>query len=214
MKLAIYGAGGLGREVLELARQIQLAKPRWEDILFIDDIEPDRELKGVPVLTFSAAIKQNIEVAIAVGEPDVRARLAERVISAGIALATLIHPAIKLSECASVGAGSILCQNAYVSCDTILGINVFMQPYSSIGHDCRLDDHCVISPLVTMGGNCHIGQRVFVGMGATIRERVSVGENSIVSMSAAVFNDLPADCIAVGNPARIVRKNENKRVFK
>ncbi|SLM63741.1 hypothetical protein DAQ1742_02892 [Dickeya aquatica] len=36
---------------------------------------------------------------------------------------------------------------------------------------------------------------------------------SIVGMGAAVFNDIPDEVIALGNPARILRKNDSKKVF-
>lgn len=80
MKLAIYGAGGLGREVLILAQIINADKKRWDDFIFIDDINPKRELKGFPVLDFDV-IKQmdDVEIVIAVGEPKVRMLLAEKV---------------------------------------------------------------------------------------------------------------------------------------
>lgn len=214
MKLAIYGAGGLGREVLILAQQIQKESLRWEEILFIDDIQPDRQLKGIPVLNFADAAKQNIEVVIAVGEPAVRAMLAEKVLSRGIELATLIHPDVVLSECTRIGSGCVLCHNTCITCDVVLGSNVFMQPNSSVGHDCYIGNHTVISSFVTIGGNCHIGDHVFIGMSAAIRQKISIGKNAIISMSAAVFNDIQENAIAVGNPARVVRKNEEKRVFK
>ena len=35
--LGIYGAGGLGREVFELARVLNINEKRWSDIIFIDD---------------------------------------------------------------------------------------------------------------------------------------------------------------------------------
>lgn len=214
MKLAIYGAGGLGREVLILALLIQKESQRWEDILFIDDIQPDRLIKGIPVLNFSEAAKQHIEVVIAVGEPALRAVMAEKVLSSGIELATLIHPDVALSEGTRIGAGCVLCHNTCITSDVVLGSNVFMQPNSSVGHDCYIGHHSVISTFVNIGGNCLIGDHVFIGLSAVVKQKVTIGNNAIISMSAAVFNDIQDYSIAVGNPARVVRKNEEERIFK
>ncbi|WP_067700926.1 NeuD/PglB/VioB family sugar acetyltransferase [Erwinia sp. ErVv1] len=214
MKLAIYGAGGLGREVLVLAQRIQHAAPRWDEMLFIDDIAPNREVKGTAVITFEQALSQDIAVVIAVGEPEARARLAEKVLRQGIPLATLIHPDVVLTDCSRIGAGCVLSAGVFISCDVVLGQNVYLQPYSSVGHDCQVGNHSVLSTYVTMGGNCLIGERVFIGMSAVIQQRVTVGKDVIIGMGAAVFNSVQEGVIALGNPARVMRKNDEKRVFK
>ena len=62
MKLAIYGAGGLGREVLELAMQINKLQSRWSSLCFIDDINANRQLKSHDVLSILAVIQQSVWV--------------------------------------------------------------------------------------------------------------------------------------------------------
>ncbi|RUS02454.1 NeuD/PglB/VioB family sugar acetyltransferase [Pectobacterium polaris] len=215
MKLAIYGAGGLGREVLILAQIINADKKRWDDFIFIDDVNPSRELKGFPVLDFDA-IKQmsDVEIVIAVGEPKVRMLLAEKVKNAELALATLIHPGVHLSSCTTVGKGVVLCQGVFVSCDVMLRDNVFLQPNSSVGHDAQIDEHSILSTYVTLGGNVHIGSRAFIGMSAAVKESTAIGDDTIIGMGAVVLNDIESSVIALGNPARVMRKNEDRKVFR
>jgi maltose O-acetyltransferase len=50
-----------------------------------------------------------------------------------------------------------------------------------------------------------IGSNVWLGGGAIVLAGVSIGENTVVGAGAVVTRDLPADVIAVGNPARIMR---------
>jgi len=214
MKLAIYGAGGLGREVLLLAQQIEKHSHRWDELIFIDDISPNREVKGIAVVSFEQALTQNIEVVIAVGEPSLRARLAHKITSHNLILATLIHPDITLSECVRVGAGCVLAKGVYLSCDVTLGNNVYMQPHSSLGHDVQVGDHAIISTYATTGGNVVIKERVFIGMGAVLQQKVIIGADAIVGMGAVTFSDIRENGIALGNPARIIRNNDEKRVFK
>lgn len=214
MKLGIYGAGGLGREVLVLAQTIDEHQKRWSDIYFIDDINPDREIKGIPVLDFETVKKiKNIEIVIAVGEPKVRLLLAEKVKSAELTLATLIHPDIRLTACTNIGNGVVLCKNAFVSCDVVLGDNVFLQPTSNLGHDVVVGKNSIISSFVTLGGNCKIGSGTFIGMSAAVKEGILIGNNSIISMGAVVMSNIESDVIALGNPARVMRRNEGNGVF-
>lgn len=51
----------------------------------------------------------------------------------------------------------------------------------------------------------HIGKRVFIGAGCVILPNVSIGENSIVGAGSVVTHDIPANSIAVGSPARVIK---------
>jgi maltose O-acetyltransferase len=51
-----------------------------------------------------------------------------------------------------------------------------------------------------------IGDNVWLGGGVIVCPGVSIGENTVVGAGAIVTRDLPANVVAVGNPARIVRR--------
>ncbi|WP_091930016.1 sugar O-acetyltransferase [Blastococcus sp. DSM 46786] len=51
-----------------------------------------------------------------------------------------------------------------------------------------------------------IGDNVWLGGGAIVLPGVTIGENTVVGAGAVVTRDLPADVVAVGNPARVVRR--------
>jgi maltose O-acetyltransferase len=51
-----------------------------------------------------------------------------------------------------------------------------------------------------------IGDNVWLGGGAIVLAGVTIGANTVVGAGAVVTRDLPADVVAVGNPARIVRE--------
>ena len=50
-----------------------------------------------------------------------------------------------------------------------------------------------------------IGANVWLGGGAIVLPGVTIGENTVVGAGAVVTRDLPADVVAVGNPARVSR---------
>lgn len=214
MKLAIYGAGGLGREVFELAKQINAMQSRWQGFCFIDDLNANRQLKSHDVLPLSFISPSDYEVIIAVGEPALRKRLAEKAKSAGFNLVTLIHPNTYISSDAKIGAGTVICYGTFISCDTVIGDNVYLQPNTSLGHDCQIGDHCVISSYANLAGHCVVGDLTFLGMNAVVRETTAIGAETIISMGSAVFNDITSGVIAMGNPARVIRKNDEKKVFR
>ena len=52
---------------------------------------------------------------------------------------------------------------------------------------------------ISVGDNAWLGGGVIVGPG------VSIGENTVIGAGAVVVRDLPANVVAVGNPARVIR---------
>ncbi|MFE2021156.1 sugar O-acetyltransferase [Streptomyces sp. NPDC059499] len=51
-----------------------------------------------------------------------------------------------------------------------------------------------------------IGDNVWLGGGVIVCPGVTIGENTVVGAGAVVTRDLPADVVAVGNPARVIRE--------
>jgi len=52
-----------------------------------------------------------------------------------------------------------------------------------------------------------IGNNVWIGTNAIILKGLSIGENAIVGAGTIVTKDIPPNCIVVGNPVRIIKKN-------
>ncbi|WP_026066156.1 sugar O-acetyltransferase [Actinoalloteichus spitiensis] len=53
-----------------------------------------------------------------------------------------------------------------------------------------------------------IGDNVWLGGGVIVCPGVTIGENTVVGAGAVVTRDLPANVVAVGNPARVIRSLE------
>ena len=64
--------------------------------------------------------------------------------------------------------------------------------------DMRLWKHSVHSPIV-------IGENVWIGEGARIHHGVHIGDNSIIAAGAIVTKDIPANSIAAGIPAKVIK---------
>ena len=146
--LAIYGAGGQGRETLELAEIINSAEKRWDGFVFIVDGGGDTPVvNGIPVVDYPEALKYagTAEAVAAVGEPIVRKKLFEKLTVDGFSLATLIHPDVHIPKTTSVGRGTVIQQGCFISCNTVIGENVCIQPHVNVGHDCVLEDGCELA---------------------------------------------------------------------
>lgn len=212
MNLGIYGAGGLGREVRELALQINAHTGRWSCVFFIDDVTAEQQVNGSPVLRVGD-IPADTEIVIALGEPALRHQLADK-LSADFQLATLIHPDVFVPQSTVIEAGCIVCTGAFISCNVVLGRNSLVQPRACVGHDTKIGQHCVVSSQVMLAGGCSTGDRVFIGMNSAIKEKTAIGQDAIIGMGSAVFNPVSESTIVLGNPARAMRNNDQGKVFK
>ncbi|WP_163272524.1 acyltransferase [Dysgonomonas sp. 511] len=105
---------------------------------------------------------------------------------------------------------------------TIRECKIIAQEDSSsvyIGDDCMLssnilirtsDAHSVINEAnkrINLPKNVIIGSHVWISQSVTILKGCTIGDNSIVGYGSICTKDIPANCIAVGNPAIIVKKN-------
>lgn len=216
MILLIYGSGGLGREVYDLACRINQKENRWEEISFIDDVRIEENLKGIKVYKFEQAlsIKENCECVVALGEPNSREKLYNKLIENDFNLVTLIDPSAIVSPSAVIKEGCVISPWVRVSNNSVIQSNCLIQTYVNVGHDITIGQHSVFGTGTFPGGYSTYGNKVFIGMGVTLKDKLNIGDNVIIGMGSTVFNDIPSDVIVLGNPARVMRKNEDGKIFK
>lgn len=202
MAIYIFGAGGFGREVLCLVRDM--------DRFFQEDSHPSfvvddayfsqPSIMGVPCIRRSEW-REDGRVVVAVGDPAKRQEVVESL--GGAEFATLVHPsAIVMGDHA--GSGAIICAGAIATCDVTLGRHAHLNLHATIGHDCRAGDYLTASPGAKVSGNCTIGDRVYLGSNAAIREGVTICDDVTIGMCAAVVRDITDPGTYVGVPARRV----------
>ena len=216
--LGIYGSGGFGREVYDIALRVNQINKSWTKIIFIEDIgEAKININNVEMMSFEQMSNfyniKNIEIIIAVGEPFLREKLFKKVLKNNYELTNLIDPSVIISPYCKMGKGIIVCSGCIIACNAQIDDNVCINVNTIVGHDIHISENCSISSNVNIGGASFIGKRTFIGIGAMIKQGLKIGKDSIISMSSVVFHNIKDSVIAVGNPARIVKNNIEKKVF-
>jgi sugar O-acyltransferase (sialic acid O-acetyltransferase NeuD family) len=216
MILGIIGAGGLARELLELAKIINSSEKRWDDFVFID-VKPGDDVNGVNVISYEQALEKfsgELEATVGIGEPATRKRVFGELERDGIEVATLIHPDVYIPNTTTVGKGVTIQMGVFVSCNVTIEDYAIIQPHANIAHDDVLKKGSTVSAFCNLGGNVTIGEYAYLGLSACVKQGLSVGGDSIVGMGAVVCESVPNEVVAFGNPARIEKKNKEHRVFK
>lgn len=63
---------------------------------------------------------------------------------------------------------------------------------------------------VARGSAVHIGNNVWFGGNCVVLPGVTIGDNAVIGAGSVVVHDIPANALAVGNPARVVRRIEQE----
>ncbi|TDC95549.1 acyltransferase [Saccharopolyspora aridisoli] len=193
----VVGAGGLGREALDALFALRM-KP--DDLVLVDDYLCDGEVHGVRVLRPQDVSRGRFVVAVA--DPSVRRRLAERLQHRGLTATSIVHPRATVAHDAILGSGCIVLANAFVSCGTRLGPHSQVQYNATIGHDSVLQECVTVLPGANIAGNVSLLQDVTVGSNACVLQGLRVGARTFVGAGAVVTKDQPGDRVLVGVPAR------------
>jgi len=196
--LLIAGAGGAGREALDVA----VAGERPVDG-FLDDRLAGQTLRDVWVRHPDEA-PGGASYVVAIADPVVRRRMAERLRLAGLPAATLVHPRAAIAPGASLDAGGLVFAGAYVSCEVALDAHVQVYYNATVGHDCRLGEVVTVLPGANVGGGVQLRAGATIGAGAVVLQGLCVGAQATVGAGAVVTADVADGEVVVGVPARPV----------
>jgi len=196
-RIAVYGAGGLGKEIRGMIEDHanQLLQPEFSG--YIDDLktpEPQADLSRI----------DDVVIAVALTQP--RRKIATKLKDSSFPFRPLIHQTVQVHHTVKIGRGSILCAGVRLTVDITIGEFVIVNLNATIGHDVKLGDFVSIMPGVNISGNVTVADNAFIGSGATILQGLSIGKGAVVGAGAVVTKDVAAGTTVVGVPARPMKK--------
>lgn len=209
--LIIVGTGGFGREVAWLVDRINERTATWNLLGFVDDNESlhGTIVNGYPVLGGCGCLGEYSDAYIvcAVGASKTRKKIIEKIntLLESPKYATLIDPTVQMSNLISVGEGTIICANSVLTVNVTIGNQVIINLACTIGHDAVLQDFVTLYPTVNFSGNSVAMECVELGTGTQVIQGKTIGECAIVGAGSVVVKDIPANCTAVGCPAKPIK---------
>jgi sugar O-acyltransferase (sialic acid O-acetyltransferase NeuD family) len=215
-KLVLVGAGGQGREVVQLIRDINRIKPTWEIVGFLDDTltKIGQYVLDIMVIGTIDQINKLVDadtyIFCSIGQSEQREHVINTIRSSGInyKVATLIHPTAVVADDVQINEGSQISALTVISTNVICSSYVLINYGSTIGHDSIIGEFTTISPGCRISGHVNIGARSEIGTGCNIIQSISIGSSCVIGAGAVVIVDLPDKCTAVGVPARIISYRE------
>lgn len=207
MKVAIIGAGGHGRVVLDILRN-----NHQFDIAGFLDSDPGlhhKTVDGVEILGDLSLTEQFTElgigaVVIAIGDNRVRRRYAEMFTQKGVSLVSAIHSSATIAGNANIGKNVIISAGANVCAHVLVEDSAILNTGCIVDHESIIRTGAHVCPGVRLAGHVTVHPSAFIGIGATVIQGVTVGESAVVGAGAVVLNDVPPYSTVVGVPARVI----------
>lgn len=186
-RLLIVGAGGHGGSVAECAA----ASGNYDVVGYLGDAAPaGTRLHGLPVLGSSAnliAFRHLADVAIvAIGNNTVREALCIRVLAAGFALATLIHPRAIASPSAVIGQGAAIMAGAVVGTEAQVGKGAIVNSGAIVDHHAQVLDYGHLGVNACMAGGSILGRSAWMQAGTALGYGVKVPYGAVLLPGTAL----------------------------
>ncbi len=217
-EIAIIGAGGHGRVVLDIIRSAGQYKP----IGFIDNNSQlwGKYVDGIQVVGDFSKIEEladshnDFGAIVAIGDCRIRRSFAEMLSSANVELINAIHPSANIASTATLGKNIVIAAGVVVCAHCQIGNSVILNTGCIVDHESIIANSAHICPGAKLAGRVIVESGAFVGIGATIIQNLRIGTDAVVGAGAVVIKDVPPDVTVVGVPAKIVKPRRTENALK
>lgn len=210
--IAIYGAGGLGREVACIIKNINKVNPKWNLIGFFDDGEPI----GKDVYHFGKILggfselndwQSELHVALCFGSPMTMKTVSQKIANPNILFPNIIDPTFFIADeiTFSIGKGNIIARNCGVTTDVHLGDFNLLNSYVNIGHNTKIGNYNTFMPASRISGDVIIGDCNLFGGNSFVKQQLQIGDHVTLSPLSALLTKPKNGMTYIGNPAKVFK---------
>lgn len=203
-KLYICGAGGMGREVLELARTVNAIERSWDWMGFVEKVgigSAGLSVAGTDELLLKASVTTDVVLGIA--DPKIKRALVARLMkNPHLRFPSLVHPQAYISPRAHLGQGAVVQWGCWISTGVDLADFSFLNVACRIGHDVSIAKYTSLMANVDLGGHVQVGEGCYFGTKSTVVPGVHIGRDVRIGAASLVVGNVADGLTVMGNPAR------------
>ena len=212
--LIILGAGENGAMVVDVIEGINVDKPTYNVIGFLDDEKNiGTEIAGFPVLGKMNTWGEYTNIIFTsplVSSPKnnhLKKYIVERTGIESEKFINIISSDVNIYRSTSIGTGNLILNGAQFQSNIKIGSHIYVSNNSVICSNSIIDDYVNISNSVSIMGGVHIKKGAYIGANSSIIGYTSIGKWSIIGMGAVVLKPVKDYDIVAGNPARVIGRN-------
>ena len=205
--IAIYGAGGFGREVACVIQAINREIPTWNLIGFFDDgLDKGESNKYGSILGGIESLNDwetELNIVYAIASPLILKKIVDKVTNVKILFPNIIAPNVFFFdfETLKIGEGNLFFFGTRISCDVTIGNFNLLNGYVSLGHDAVLGNFNILGPMVRVSGNSSVKNLNFFGVQSIVLQGLKIGNNTKIGANSVVIRNTKDDSLYIGNPA-------------
>ncbi len=133
-----------------------------------------------------------------------------------------IEPGAVIREKVEIGANAVIMMGAIINIGAVIGEGTMIDMGAVLGGRATVGKHCHIGAGAVLAGVIEpasavpviVEDNVLVGANAVVIEGVHVGEGAVVAAGAIVTEDVPANAVVAGCPARVIKMKDDKTTMK
>ena len=204
--MLIAGAKGHAVEVID----VLLQQYSGEQLVLFDNVSESFELETIKRFSIVrnesetlSLFKSDNRFVLGIGNPYIRKKLADYLISLGGELHSAISSRAVVSSCnVSLGKGINVMHGAIIQPEVTIGDGALINAAALIHHESKIGQYCEICPGAIITGNVTIGDFTMIGSGAVILPGIKIGAHVKVGAGAVVVKNVEDNVTVAGNPAR------------
>ena len=208
--IAIFGAGGFGREIACLINRINNVQQNiWNLIGFFDDDESIWGTKNEygEILGGKGAINawdRELSLIITIGNPQVLPKMMSGITNPNISYPNIIDPTVDFLDPNNVrmGKGNVICAKCFVSCNVKMGDFNLFNVGAGIGHDATIGNYNVVMPNVNISGGVTIGNGNLFGVKSTVMQYLKIGDGITLGANSLLIKSAKDKALYMGAPAK------------
>lgn len=209
-KVVLIGGGGHCKVVIDAIKK----QNKYDIVGITDKKNMGSKILDVPVIGHDDILNQLLNkgvtnALITVGSVKnniPRLNLYNELCKLGFDFVNVIHPKAIMGEEVVLGKGNVVLAGCIINSCAVIGNNCIINTGSIVEHDCVIGDHVHIAPGAKVAGGVKIGKASYIGLGANVIQGIKIGENCIIGAGAVVINDIPDNSLAVGIPAKVIKR--------
>lgn len=125
----------------------------------------------------------------------------------GIDCPALISDSAWISPSANISQGAQVLPMACVAANCEIGTQTIVNHMANVDHECIVGKGVHLAPRAVLCGCVQVEDFAMIGAGAVVLPRLRIGQGAIVGAGAVITQDVPANAVMVGNPAKqLVKK--------
>lgn len=210
--IAIYGAGGFGREEACQIDELNEQGEDWNLIGFFDDgleigtsiSHYGKILGGINELN---SYPKQLAIAIAIGNPITLKTVHDKIANKNIYFPNLISHNFRTFDDSlfKIGEGNLIRGGCWASCNVSIGnFNIFNGDII-MGHDVCIGDFNVLMPAIHISGEVTIGERNLLGVGSIVLQQISIGDDVRLGPGSVLLTKPKNGGTYIGNPAKLFK---------